>query len=74
MSRTPYNMSSSQPHVLLAVSATTAGASAASWAVDHAAWFTIAAGTAAVLSGIAAFVFYIVSTYYKIKNAAKDDA
>lgn len=66
MSLQPY-----QAHVALAVSATTASASAVSWANDHAAWFTIGAGAFAMLSGLAAFIFYIVSTYYKIKSAGK---
>lgn len=61
-----------QPHVLLAVSAATASVSAASWAIDHAVWFTIFAAGAAILSGLAAFVFYMVSTYYKIKYAQKE--
>ena len=65
-------MQSNQPHVLLAVSAATASASAASWSVDHAIWFTIAAAGTAVLSGLAAFIFYIVSIYYKIKYAQKN--
>lgn len=64
-------MQSNQPHVMLAVSTVTAGASAASWASDNAAWFTVGAGVVAMLSGLAAFVFYVVSTYFKIKNQGK---
>lgn len=68
----PHSMlGTSQPHVALAVTGVATGASAVSWATDHAVWFTIAAGTAAVLSGIAAFVFYMVSTYYKIKKGGE---
>lgn len=65
-------MQNSQSHVLLAVSAASASASVASWATEHLVWFTIAAAIAAVLSGLAAFFFYIVSIYYKIKYAQKD--
>ena len=65
-------MQDSQPHVLLAVTAAAATASAASWALEHAVWFTITAAISAVMSGIAAFMYYIVSIYYKVKYAQKD--
>lgn len=65
------NMATVQPHVALVVSGVTAGASAVNWATDHAVWFTIGAGTVAMLSGLAAFVFYVVSICYKIKSGGK---
>ncbi len=63
----------SHPHVILAVTTVTASASAVSWATDHAVWFTIGAGVAAILSGAGGFAFYCVATYYKIKNKGKGD-
>jgi hypothetical protein len=60
-----------QAHVAAGISAVAAGASITSWLNDNAVFFTVAAATAAVLSGIAAFVFYVVSIYYKIKSEAK---
>jgi hypothetical protein len=72
MYRQPRNVSTNQPHVALAVSTVMAGASAASWASNHAAWFTIAAAAVAILSGLAGFAFYCVSTYYKIKYAGRE--
>lgn len=63
--------STSQPHITLVVTSVAASASIASWATDHAVWFTIGAGAVAILSGLAAFTFYIVSTYYKIKSGGK---
>lgn len=65
------NVSTNQPHVALLVSGVTASASAVNWATDHAVWFTIGAGAVAMLSGLAAFVFYVVSICYKIKNGGK---
>jgi len=71
MLRQPYNVTTNQPHIALVVSGVTASASAVNWATDHAVWFTIAAGSTAILSGVAAFIFYIVSTYYKIKTGGR---
>lgn len=71
MLRQPHNMGTNQPHFALIVSGVTASASAVSWANDHAVWFTIGAGAIAMLSGLAAFVFYLVSTYYKLKSGGK---
>lgn len=62
---------SSHPHVALAISTTTAGASALSWATNNSAWFTVGAALFAMLSGCAGFFFYMVSTYYKIKSGGK---
>lgn len=53
--------------IAAAISAASASASLASWSVEHAVYFTIAAAIAAVLSGFSAFFFYLVSTYFKIK-------
>ena len=53
--------------VLAVSSAAAASASLASWVADHAIYFTILAAIAAILSGFAAFVFYIVSVYFKIR-------
>lgn len=60
-----------QAHVAAGVSAVAAGASITSFMNDNAVFFTVAAATAAVLSGVAAFVFYCVSIYYKIKAEHK---
>jgi hypothetical protein len=65
-------VTTNQPHVALAVSTVTASASVVSWASNHAAWFTIGAAVVAMLSGLAGFAFYCVSTYYKIKYAGRD--
>jgi hypothetical protein len=57
-----------QAHIATGVSAVAAGASITSWFNDNAVFFTVAAAVTAVLSGLAAFVFYCVSIYFKIKN------
>lgn len=59
---------SSPAHGAAVVSAVAATASVGSWLSNHAALFTVAAAVAAVLSGLAAFAFYCVSIYYKIKH------
>jgi hypothetical protein len=58
-----------QAHVAAGISAVAAATSITSWLNDNAVFFTVAAAIAAVLSGTAAFIFYCVSIYYKIKNA-----
>ena len=60
-----------QAHVAAGVSAIAAGASITSWLTENAVFFTAAAAVAAVLSGLAAFTFYLVSIYYKIKTESK---
>lgn len=60
-----------QAHIAFGVSAVAAGASITSWLTENAVFFTAAAAVVAVLSGLAAFVFYCVSIYYKIKNEQK---
>lgn len=60
-----------QAHVAAGVSAVAATASVTSFLTDNAVFFTVAAATAAVLSGFAAFAFYCVSIYYKIKSENK---
>lgn len=62
---------SSPAHGAAAISAVAATASVAGWMSEHAVLFTIAAAVAAVLSGCAAFAFYCVSIYYKIKYNQK---
>lgn len=57
-----------QAHIATGVSAVAAGASITSWLSDNAVYFTVGAAIFAALSGLAGFVFYVVSTYYKIKK------
>jgi hypothetical protein len=59
---------SNPAHVALGVSSATLDA----WLKTHAVFFTAAAAVAAILSGLAAFIFYCVSTYYKIKHNGRD--
>lgn len=60
-----------QAHIAVGVSAAAASASITSWMTDNAVFFTVAAAVVAVLSGLAAFTFYLVSIYYKIKSESK---
>lgn len=62
---------SSPAHATAAISAVAATVSVGSWLAQNAVFFTIAAALAAVLSGCAAFAFYCVSIYYKIKYNQK---
>lgn len=59
-------------HAALAVTAASTAASLYAWFNNNAVFFTVAAAIAAVLSGLAAFIFYCVSTYYKIKHGGRD--
>lgn len=58
---------SNPAHGAAVVSAVAATASVGSWLSSHAVYFTVGAALAAILSGLAAFGFYCVSIYYKIK-------
>jgi hypothetical protein len=60
-----------QAHIAAGVSAVAASASITSWLTENAVFFTVAAAVVSVLAGVAGFVFYLVSTYYKIKNEQK---
>jgi hypothetical protein len=63
---------STPAHAVAAISAVAATASLLSWFNDHAIMFTIGAAIAAMLSGGAAFAFYCVSIYFKIKYHRQD--